>query len=181
MPSSRRRIQLLVDRCRLLATAALVFGVPALICLGGIAGVVTFAITVVALALISRYPHALHALGMTGVGVIQCEDDNDRWDARSPSSPTEYTQSFHDPGDDDAESPGPGARDFGSALVRPRHSFPTPDPAVGAQGFGFEVNPATGFPMISGDTSGVDVAGNPFGFSSDTVGATGISPLGDWP
>lgn len=32
-----------------------------------------------------------------------------------------------------------------------------------------QINPATGLPMISGDTSGVDVAGNPYGFNDELI------------
>lgn len=41
---------------------------------------------------------------------------------------------------------------------------------------GSTINPATGLPMVSGDASGVDVAGNPYGFDHDDY--WGTSDLG---
>lgn len=46
-----------------------------------------------------------------------------------------------------------------------------PEPEITKQA----VNPATGLPMISGDASGIDVMGNPFGFDlqQESYGRTG--------
>jgi hypothetical protein len=45
----------------------------------------------------------------------------------------------------------------------------------------YQVNPASGLPMISGNTSGVDVAGNPFGFSNDHFGSATDSAMSSSP
>ena len=35
------------------------------------------------------------------------------------------------------------------------------------QGMGWTVNPSSGLPMVDGSCSGVDVAGNPYGYGTD--------------
>jgi hypothetical protein len=61
---------------------------------------------------------------------------------------------------------------FGS-LVGARPDAPDYETRFEIQSLGITTNPATGFPMISGDMDGVDTGGNLFGSSSlsDSIGS----------
>lgn len=180
MSPSPGRIQFLADRCRLFATAVLLLGVPALIFTGGMVGGATLGITILALAWASRNPPALRR--MCRVLAMPSGDDFAGWDTfHYRAAGDEFVHDVHDFDFEDTTRNGSGTSDSWDADSD--RGFKAHDPFGADHGLGFQVNPATGYPMISGDTAGVDVAGNPFGLdlSSDHFVATGSSPIDGWP
>lgn len=182
--SLRQWSRFLVDRCRLIATATLVVAVPTLIYAAGTIGFLLLGI--VFLASLFWTPRIARGRRRSPfLRVIRDEDPD--------VSPDTFFRSLGLDVTCRAWLPGVAFDPF-EHHTQPRKSDWMDEtechPLGGDPGFpsfpdqSFTVNPASGLPMISGDTSGVDVAGNPFGFSYDHFGSeshsasTHIGPTG---
>ena len=186
--SFRKWIRFLFDRCRLIATAILVLAVASIICMGGLPGILTLGATALAgLNWMRRLPHAPRRA--TYVCVNDDEEDCDEWDADLfRSQRQEIAHGIRHPDFDD-EDIQHARRSFRSRQTTDTESYPheaqsgfsSQDDFCNDYSHGFDVNPATGFPMISGNASGVDVAGNPYGFSNDHFGSATSSSSHEWP
>jgi len=178
----------IIDRCRLIATAMLVLAVTSIICMGGLTGVLTLGATVLAgLIWIRRLEHAPRPA--TYVCVIDDDEDSDEWDAdlsRSHQQEVARWIRHADFDDEDFQDAHRSSRshqtDDTESDPHDVHSgFPSHDDFCDDYSHGFDVNPASGFPMISGNASGVDVAGNFYGFSNDHFGSAMSSSSHGWP
>jgi hypothetical protein len=190
-----RRNRYFIDRCRLFATAAMAVGVPALIYAGGLIGILAFGTTALAALIWTR--RVAHApLRQTFVRAFH-EDDTEETDEDCFwSDHLEVVHGTWRPDFDD-EDPPDADESFDSnestwAATHP--AFLSDDGSGDNWSHDSYVNPASGLPMISGNPAGVDVAGNPFGFSSDDFGSgshsamsssrVGVESMGigcDWP
>ena len=186
--SFRQWTRYILDRCRLIATAMLVLAVTSIICMGGLTGVLTLGATVLAgLIWMRRLEHASRRA--TYVCAIDDDEDSDEWDedaSRSRRHEVARRIRHADFDDEDFQDARRSFRshqtiDTESYLHEVQSGFPSQDDFCNDYSHGFDVNPATGFPMISGNASGVDVAGNPYGFSNDHFGSAMSSSSHEWP